>query len=290
VIADKAGGLDLANPDSWTEEEDRAFTAFYLKTKGHTLPGHDFWVRERPDVLKRYRVQAIAVESTDPAAIAFKLGPLTWLHFYSVIGFVEGVRYQIANARGRAGATRKELIGVLAIAFLHSGPLGMFAVAASSDALDEYEDPADPTPWPEGWVAEPEAFRSGMDFGNPELTSEDRASLEGWYLRVCGEVPRHVAFLAEHRPLLLKAQRNRFEFAIKDELPKQLMPILLLHLHASRGWRDGIREAALMARGLGVPKQVAVDAVLRSAPYGGTASIDLVADAAGDVFDDKSWD
>lgn len=292
MITDKTAGLDLSRPDSWTPEEDRTWHDFYDRTKGGPLPGLEFWIaNNRPDILKRYRAQVLPMEDPDtyPVAMRAKVGPLTYIHYYTIAGFQDGIRYQINNAIA-GGARKSEIMAVLAVAFMHTGPMGMRDVAATSqDFLASLSDPPGPAYWAEGWDFDKNAFNAGLDYRSLDFAPGELGLLEAWYLKVCGEVPRYLGFLARHRPELLKTWRWRWEHVIGDALPRQMLPVLQLQLNAARGFAPGVREAALMARGLGTPKIVAVDAVQRAMVYGGTSCISVVDEAAGDVFDDPEW-
>lgn len=293
MIIDKTAGLDLSKPDSWTAQEDKSWHDFYDVTKGGPLPGLEFWIaNERPDILKRYRAQVLPMEDpeTYPVAVRAKVGPLTYIHFYTIVGFRDGIRYQINNALA-GGARKSEIMASLAVAFLHTGPMGMSHVAATSqEFLATLEEPAQPPEWPAGWDIEPDAFKAGLSYESLDFAPGEVELLEDWYLKVCGEVPSYLGFLAKHRPELLKTWRWRWEHSIGDALPKQMLPLLQLQLTAARGFGQGVREAALMARGLGTPKVAAVDAVQRAMVYGGPSCISVVEDVAGDVFDDASWE
>jgi hypothetical protein len=283
-LVDTEGGLDLAHPDSWTGTEESRFREWYRFMKGATLPGHDLWIELRPDVLKRYRQYAVTMSRSESEFP--KIGVLCYLHNYAIVGFEGGIRYQITNARKRGRAQKDDVVSTLALAFLESGPRGTGAVAAAArEQLLEYEDP-EPSAWPEGWAFEPEAFRTGLDFSTPDLSDAELRLLTQWYERVCGEVPAYVRFLARHRPDVLKAWRNRFEFAVKRSLPKQMVPLIQLQWEVFRSRGPGIREAALLARGLGVDRSFAQNAVARGMLYGGPTAATVVEEAAGDVFDD----
>jgi hypothetical protein len=277
--------LDLSTPDSVTDEERRVFQEFYRHHKGRTLAGHDFWMEHDPGALKRYR--RYAIEMNAPSSRAFpQVAVLCWLHFYAVIGFEEGIEYQIRNAQVRGGAARATILSTLETAFLHSGPLGArYVASASTDILHNYDEPP-PIPWPAGWVVEPAAFVAGLDYSRTGLTAAELTALRRWHIATCGEVPPYVDFLGRHRPEVLKAYRMRFEHAAGGALPKQMFALLLLQGQVTRGTAPGVREAARMARGLGVNRQLALDAVSRAMIYTGPASVSVVAEATGDLFDD----
>jgi alkylhydroperoxidase/carboxymuconolactone decarboxylase family protein YurZ len=213
-----------------------------------------------------------------------KVAILSWLHLYAVIGYEEGISYQIRNARARGGASKDAVLATLEIAFLHSGPLGSAAVArAASDLLNAYEDPR-PAPWPAGWQLKPLLGLPRLDATTTMITASELTAIRDWYQAVCGQIPKYVEFLAVHRPAVLKAYLLRFAHADRGQLPGEMIPILQLQLYTVRSCGPGIREAAAMARGLGVAKQFALDAVTRAMIYAGPAAVSVVADSAGDIF------
>ena len=65
-----------------------------------------------------------------------------------------------------------------------------------------------------------------------------------------------------------------------------MLAYLMIHHEVWRGQQDGDREALLLARGLGMAKKHAVDAVYYGGSFlGGTATISRVADAVEEVLD-----
>jgi hypothetical protein len=123
-----------------------------------------------------------------------------------------------------------------------------------------------------------------VDFTSAEASADEVAQIQDWYLKTLGEIPRYVRFLALYRPRLLKAYRNRFEHAIRDGLPKQMMPYLLLHYNGLRGFRDGIREAVLLGRAMGMTRIALLDAIAWDMLYGGVDTISIADEAAGDIL------
>ena len=275
-------GLDLSNPDVMTPEEHRRFREFYIRTKGYALPAFEFWADFQPDVLKRYRLQAL---HSGPESI---IVPLSFLHLYSVVGYGDGVLYEVRNCQS-IGATKAQILETMALAFLHAGPRGMGSVATSSaDYMRTYVEPIESKRlFPVGWEPDPDAFKAGLDFSTADLSADELARLEAWYMRYEREVPSYVRFLAEFRPALLKAYRQRFEHS-HFALPKQMVPYMLLHFEVSRGLAEGIREGVLLARGFGMTKTQALEAISWGMLYGGPTAIAIVDKAAGDVL--RNWD
>jgi hypothetical protein len=273
-------GLDLSNFDVTTPEEWEGLRAGMRATVGYPLPTAELFGEFRPDVWKRFAAQSRAAEP--PGSFG---SHLRYLHYYAIIGHVQGVLYQIKLVQ-HGGHTRDEVVETLALAILHSPNYGLHdGGPAIAEAVRTYEARPEPFVWPEGWASDPAAFKSGLDFSVPAMQPGELELLEEWHRAVTGEVPRYVGFLGQHRPGLLKAYRNRLENTLRV-LPKQMLPYLLLHFETIRGHEEGIREAALLGRGVGMTKEQALDAVSSALNYAGHAGISTVDRAAGDVFAD----
>ncbi|MGH6617466.1 hypothetical protein [Sphingomonas sp.] len=277
-----ADGLIVGNPDVTTAEEIAAFRAYYDRTKGRVLPGFEFLLEHRPDVLKRYRAGVRVTTSPEWRSHPLQM-VLQHLHQYVISAYGDGIIYQVHVAQN-AGASKAMVLDVLSIAFLHSGPRGLnYAATEAGDYIRDYADPA-PGKWPEGWGFEANAFHSGMDFASPGASNADIDALRDWHMRTTGEIPKHVDYLAKYSPDLLKAWRNRYEHCIRA-LPKQMMPYLLLNYNVSRGFADGIRENVLLGKAFGMTKQQLTDPIAWSLYYGGVESYDLIERVVGDVLD-----
>ena len=275
-------GLDVTNPDVTTQEEIEAYRAEYLGTNKGLLDSFEFWLEFRPDVLKRHKARTRHFRTAkEPDRPLVQI--LAAIHAYTIRAFPEGVAYEIRLAQS-LDARRSDILDTLSVAWIHSGHRGMYAAAAYSDYLRTYEDPESTPRFPDGWDFDPRAFDSGMDFATRDATAEDMAALQDWYRRTLGEVPPYVRFLATHRPGLLKAYRDRYEHAIRDSLPKQMLPYLMLNHNVVRGFRDGIRENVLLGRALGMTREQLLDAICFAVLDAGVNALDVVEDAAGDVL------
>jgi len=124
-----------------------------------------------------------------------------------------------------------------------------------------------------------------MDWGSREASAEDIDRVQDWYQRTLGEVPRYVRFLARHRPGLLKAYRDRYEHAIRDSLPAQMLPWLMLNHNVVRGFGEGIRENVLLGRALGMTREQLLDAICYGVLHAGANALGIAEEAAGDVLD-----
>jgi hypothetical protein len=280
VIGPTQDGLDVTRPDEMTAAEVEAYRAQYTGSNKGLLDSFEFWLEFRPDVLKRHKARTRHYSSAlEPSHPLVEL--LGAIHQYTIMAFREGVAYEVRLAQTN-GALRSDILDTLSVAFIHSGHRGMYAAASYSEYLREYEDPpADAARFPQGWRVDPAAFHSGM-----EASGEDMERLLDWYERTLGEVPRYVWFLTRHRPGLLKAYRDRYEHAIRDSLPCQMLPWLMLNYNVVRGFREGIRENVLLGRALGMTREQLLDAICFAVLHAGVDALGIAEEAAGDVLAD----
>jgi hypothetical protein len=275
-------GLDVTQPDVTTAEEIEAYRAEYTGSNKGLLDSFEFWLEFRPDVLKRHKARTRHFSSvTEPRHPL--VGLLGAIHQYTVSGFREGIAYEIRLAQTN-GALRTDILDTLSVAFIHSGHRGMYAAAAYKDYLRDYVDPDAPDRFPVNWTFIPGLFDSGMDYTSRDATDEDMDKLMSWYQRTLGEIPRYAQFLAEHRPGLLKAYRDRYEHAIRDSLPAQMLPWLMLNYNVVRGFGEGIRENVLLGRALGMSREQLLDAICYGVLHAGANALGIVEQAAGDVL------
>jgi hypothetical protein len=279
-----AWGLDLASPDVTTQAEIDEFRRVASQRWRVPQPGLDYWLDERPDVLKRYRAWAdtLHIHAPDKAPDSYNAtGAFSIFINYAQYGFRDGLRYTLLTMN--QSLTRAQLVDLFALAFRYVGPRGMAHIA---EAVREHEwhEPARPARWPDGWQPDPEAFKSGIDFSTPTLSDEERNLIEAWYLRYLGEVPGHILLLANQRPEMLKAYRNRFENTLRV-LPKQVEPIVLIENSIERALPQGVREGVLMARGFGVAKSDVLEAISWGSFYGTMPGLDIAYEVVVDVLD-----
>jgi hypothetical protein len=279
-MTDVNRGLDLSRPGETTPEERQRFQEWYGRVLGRSHRGLDFWLDTAPDTLKRYRHFANSADVGERIQDRV-LTQFGFLQYYALTGYTAGVRY-LVHIYQTIGCTREMILEALTIAFLHTGPRGMETVA---EALDDYPwiTPDHPPEFPAGWAPDPDAFISGLDFGDPALSEAEAGLLADWYRRWLGEVPRYVPHLTRYQPRLLKAFRNRFEHCVRV-LPKQFVPTTLLHYNVTRGFGDGIREDVLMCRGFGVSLEEVQSTIGSALLYGGMEAASIVDEHAGDVL------
>ena len=278
----------LYDPDVTTQEEIDTFRAFYARTKGYSLPAFEFWLDLRPDVLKRYRANYRREVSSQEEKSRPIPHVMAMLHYYVIVGYGQGVLYELKLAQSE-GAARGECLDAMAFAFFNAGPMGMDAAGATSlEFMKNWKDgdfALAPNRWPPGWSFDRDAFRSGMDFAAPEASRHDLQAVQDWYQARLGEVPRYVQFLVKHRPNFLKALRNRYESALRDGLPKEMVPYMMLFYNMIRGHKEGMREAVLLGRSFSMTQAQLTDAILWASYYGGMDGIGVAEEAVGDLLD-----
>lgn len=273
------GGLDLSNLDSTSVDEVEAFTTFYENRFGHQHAGLTYLLQNRPDALKRFRLYVrVGYSLPEAAELPFNLG---FLAYYAFMGYTTGIRYLI-RVYQQGGFSKEQCFDGIAMAALVGGPMALDAIATS---LTEYnwQEPTRATPLPAEWDGGLDALHSGLDFSNHEMQEHERGLLRDWYMRWVGEVPPYVALLEEHHPDALKAYRNRFEHCLRV-LPRQALPLTLLHFYVMCGSSGGIRENVRLARGFGATRDQIVRTIVAGMEYGGAANIDLVASVAKDAL------
>jgi hypothetical protein len=289
-------GLNLDEPETLTTVEfaelNRRHPHGLVGNYPDGFPSWSLFAAFRPDLIKRHRInwRSWARENAD-SGIPGVLGGVSDVHLYLLLDYQTGVSYMLPMLR-YAGLSRAEVMDLFAVATLNTVAMGIVDAASPETHAclrdwPEVDVGARDAVFPAGWEADPEAFRSGMDFSQPETTAADLRALTSWYEKRLGEVPPYVKFYAEHQPMSLKAQRARWETAIKV-LPRQMMPFLLLHFEMTRGFGDGIRENVLLAKAFGMSKaQVLATISYGALVNGGVASVSLVERVAGDVI--RSW-
>lgn len=282
-------GLNVSRPDVTTAEELAAFLGFSDQPTGRPLASYELWADLGPDVLKRLLAFVHQIHDSETFSC-----PLPYMNVYAVGGWPEGVRYimdicQPSTFLSGPGYSKAAVKETLALSFYLAPTWGTVQTAqAVREGLAAYREPAPdaPSPFPAGWTVKPELLKAGLDYSTPDLTKSDLGALTEWYLRVLGEVPKELGMYAKYRPTLLKAGRNRWEHIVQTGLPNEMFAFLLIHHAVWSGNLAGTREALLLARGLGMAKEHAVDAVFYGGSFlGGFATIGAVADTVEEILD-----
>jgi hypothetical protein len=291
---DAAGPMDLYNLDTTTPDEISSRIAQELSGPHlggrHVYPAtaYTFALSTRPDMFKLHSRQIFELQAIPEETENWPLTVLAMLHWYICNRVEHGIAHEMRFAQ-TIGCTREQVGDLLGLAFMHSGPSGMGSAYNSTyDLVALYPQvEGDGPEFPSGWEPDAEAIHSGMDFSHPDLTSEDRDALFGWYESTIGEVPRSIRLLIDLNPRYAKAHRAKFERAFLGHLPKQLIPYILFHYEMNRGFRDGMREWALLARTWGVSRDLMINCITLGVGYmAGQSALYQVSDAIGDLLAD----
>jgi hypothetical protein len=183
-----------------------------------------------------------------------------------MLGWETGILNEFHTLR-RNGMSKAQLMELVIFSQLYAGMRGLGHVyRAVGDLLPVFADPPGTAPFPEGWAADPAAFKCGLDLSTRSLTDQDRRNLTEWYERTIGFLPKSILFGLKHHPQFVKVNRARWEVAIKT-LPKQVAPYLMLRHHTITGSRDGLREAALLGKAWGITPQWLIQGIMGTAMY-----------------------
>lgn len=232
-----------------------------------------FLATHRPGALKNYRAYAQALHQS--GELPQLVIALLFLHYYMTLGNDRGVLYELVAAR-RWGATKREVLDVIELTFLESGPFGLNAVAELSDAYllewpdDEPRSVADP--WPAAWrVQRDPPQESGHSAGGPD--SE----------------PFAYRFFSEHAPAMASAMRSRIDFTLsRSTLPPPLLPLLDLHSAVARTLPRSAASAAVGALDQGVTTNQLVATIGFGALYSSLRSLDEVLRAVAEAISGRS--
>jgi hypothetical protein len=286
--------LNWSDPDAISDEEAESLIKWYAESHGtgttEFTPFVPFLIENRPGALKRYRRYPHAIYDTcDLPQVTIAM---LFLHYYIVIGNRPGVIYQVIAAR-EWGASKAEVLDMIQLAFLRSGPLGGNTAAAAAEYLATW--PADEerrvdNPWPLNWDMSrlPEQSAAiDLELAGTELTDDERAAIRAWFASEGSNDPPIVGFLEEHAPLVLKALTARRAHAIGTaSFPHQLIPLIDLHAATIAKDESEIARAALEARSRGVTRTQALGVVCIAFLYVDLAGLNIAARALDPIFAD----
>jgi len=286
---ERTEGLDLTNIDSISREEVDASLAGVWSWRGplYELEATSLMLDYAPDFAKLSRWAANYFGR--PSHVNVILLSCQNIHSYMMLGWETGIRNEFSTMR-RNGMSKEEIMQIVMFSQLYAGMRGLGHVYhAVGDFLPSFAGPGEPrAEYPEGWAADPDGFKCGLDLSTRELTPADRANMTGWYEQTIGFVPRSIQWGLEHHPGFTKVNRAKWEVALKT-VPKQLAPYLLLRHHTITGSRDGLREAALLAKAWGVTRELVVQGIACSAMYfTGFEGLYTAHDAVEDLLADWS--
>lgn len=276
--------LDVESLDVISRDEAELLYKWYAETHGEGnldltrfVP---FLIEQCPGAFKRYRRYMQTVRSGEDGLPLFAVSML-FLYTYIVLGNERAIFYEVI-ASHEWGATKRDVLDTIQLAFLEAGPIGANAAAElSEDYLRNWHASGEgpQSGWPDRWApAAPGTFASGLDFATIEFSASEQRQLLEWYGRRGEDVPAYVHFLAEHRPDALKTLRSRHEHALgESQLPEQMVPLFRIHAGSARGRADTVRAAALQARRLGVTKGQLLETVCWSFLYANEETLDAMA-------------
>lgn len=260
-------GLDLSDLGAISKEEVDAYLAHNWRWRGALYPmaASSLMLDYAPDFAKLHRRGTDMFGRPDPVNVV--LLSVANIHSYMMLGWEAGLHNEFLSLR-RGGMPIAQTMELVMFGQLYSGMRGLGHVFhAVGENLPAYgPPPGSASPFPDGWTADPAAFRAGLDQSTSEMTGPDRANLVDWYERTLGYLPRSVKFGLRHHPEYLKVSRGKWEVAIKT-LPKQVVPWTMLRHHTVTGSVDGLREAAALARAWGITKQLVVQGITGAAWY-----------------------
>ena len=281
--------LDLST-DTWTREERASAIRWYELGHGtgdtRLCQFVPFLIDFAPGAFKRYRALVPNLTSEVPRGIFF-------IHLYSVIGNAKGCLYEIIACR-RNGFSKKEIVDTLTYSFLAGGPQGINTVAELAyPYLSSWEDDRDHgrIPWPQGWTIDPDAFKSGIDPFAVGMSEEEVKALTAWHERMFGEAPRYLSMWARLKGGSYKANRARYEQATSSPvLPKQMYPLMTMHLAAFAGQTEIVLDSLKLAKALGGVKRAHIVDIMDTAFLQGGESkmAGLLTDELADII--EKWE
>ena len=298
------GSPDMSSIAEVTPEEREAIEAFFTerfqfgvvrgRERGHyyQMTADSIMLEHRPDYAKRFYdgLQAFPnrLEQTGTAtdnAVQLTLASFGHLPMYILYGWETGIYNEFRHLQSRS-LSKAQVLELVLFAQLQAGIRGLQHVYnAVSRLLVDYQERPGPVPLPPGWAPDPAAFRSGLDLSVRDLTAQDRANVTAWYERTIGYVPESVRFAMTYHPEFYKWHRARWE-VIFQRLPKQAMPYIMLRQHMLTGFRDALREAALLGKAWGISKEWIVHGLAVSAWYTGFEGLYAAHAALDDILQD----
>jgi hypothetical protein len=207
---------------------------------------------------------------------------------YILYGWETGVYNEFRHFQSR-GFTKAQIMELVMWANLNSGIRGLqVTYNGIGKFLPDFSDGSGEVPWPKGWAPDPDAFKAGLDLSVREMTATDRQNITNWWERNIGYTPNSVLFAMKYHPEFYKWHRARWEI-IFQKLPKQSMPYIMLRQHMLTGFRDALKEAALLGKSWGITKEWMVHGLTVSAYYTGFEGLYAAHDAMDELLKDPSW-
>jgi hypothetical protein len=259
-------GLDLSKIDEITQEEvDRNLVNVWRRRQPlYELYANSLMLDYAPDFAKLHRWGSDLFGRPDPANIVL-LASQNVLS-YMMTGWETGILNTFHTLTG-AGMSKHQIMELVMFSQLYAGMRGLGHVyRAVGDLLPVMRVPAGPFAVPEGWAADPDAFKCGLDLSTRELTPRDLENLTAWYERTVGYLPDSIQFGIKHHPQFVKVNRAKWEAALKT-VPKQFAPYLMLRHHMIAGSKEGLREAVLLGKAWGITSELLARGITAAAYF-----------------------
>jgi hypothetical protein len=268
VVEQRPGeGLDLSRIGEITPEEVNAHLIHVWSWRGplYELYVNSLMLDYAPDFAKLHRWGADLFGR--PSHTNVILFSSQNIHSYMMLGWETGILNEFNTLR-RNGMSKEEIMELVMFSQLYAGMRGLGHVyRAVGDYLPAFAEPGEPrAPYPEGWAADPDAFKAGLDLSTRAVTFADRQNLEAWYEATIGYVPDSVLFGLKYHPEFTKVNRAKWEVAIRT-LPKQLAPYLMIRHNVITQSVEGLKEAVLLGKAWGITKEYVIQGVTCSAGY-----------------------
>jgi hypothetical protein len=270
--ADTAPPIDFSNMDTVTPDELAGRLSYLWRDRRplYNVYAEALMLDYAPDFWKRSR-WGFGLFGT-PSRVGVVLLAVQNIHSYTMLGWETGILNESDNLR-RNGCTRNQLMELMMFTQLYGGMRGMgHTYRAIGDMLAVWGNPPslpndyDHLVWPDGWAADREAFKCGLDLSTRDLTDADRKNLTAWYEQTIGYLPNSIKWGMKYHPEWIKVNRSKFEVAIKT-LPKQVAPYMMLRHHTITGNKDGLREAALLGKAWGITPEYIVKGITCTTNY-----------------------
>jgi len=263
---------------------DRGWGLVYQSTADSILFDH------RPDYARffyeglrtfRTRLELTHTETSNPVQLT--ITSFQHLPMYILYGWETGIYNEFRHLQSR-GLSKAQLMELVMFAQLQAGIRGLQLVYnAVGKHLPDWQDGPGEVPLPEGWAADPEAFKAGLDLSVRALTDADHAAITRWFESTIGYVPDSVKFAIAYQPEFYKWHRARWEI-IFQTLPKQTAPYVMLRQHMLTGNHAALREAVLLGKAWGITREWLVHGFVATGYYTGFEALNAAFEAVDDIL------
>ncbi|HEX8968870.1 MAG TPA: hypothetical protein VF937_13370 [Chloroflexota bacterium] len=263
---------------------DRGWGLMYQSTADSILLDHrPDYARFFYDGLRSFRTRLELTGTSTDNPVQLTITSFQHLPMYILYGWETGIYNEFRHLQSR-GLSKAQLMELVMFAQLQAGIRGLQHVYnAVGRYLPDWRDGPGQVPLPEGWSADPDAFKAGLDLSTRELTTQDRANVLAWFERTLGYLPRSVEFALSYHPEFYKWHRARWE-VIFQKLPKQAAPYIMLRQHMLTGNRDALREAVVLGKAWGISREWIVHGLAVTAYYTGFDALSAAQDAVADIL------